>query len=167
MQFRFLHLAYNGSILGNAKRDSAAVTTYDTLGSSSDTWSAALTPDTVNSNSFGLFINSDGNGVCTFSQFSITITIYYQTGAGIASITKESHITISPNPAANYLNITLPPYSSLTVTNVVGQIITSSSVTTYSTPNTKLNVTNYPNGIYFLRAQSDSGVEVVKFVVQH
>lgn len=163
-----LHLAYNGGILGSAKRDSAAGgTSYDTIGSSSDKWSAALTPDTVNSNSFGLFINSDGNGICTYSQFSITVTIYYQTGAGIASITHKSSITISPNPAANYLNITLPSYYLLTVTNLVGEKMNSSLITNNSTPNTQLDVTGYPNGIYFLRAQSGSDVEVGKFVVQH
>lgn len=163
-----LHLASNGSVISVAKRDSApGGTNIDTLGSSSDNWSAVLTPAIIDSNGFGLFINTTGNGICTFGQFSILINVYYQTGAGIATISRESGLNISPNPAVNYLNITLPSSFSLTVTNLVGIKMNSSSINNYSTSNVKIDVTDYPNGIYFLRAQSGSEVKVYKFVVQH
>jgi hypothetical protein len=163
-----LQLAYNGSIISKPERDSAAGgTSYDTLGSSSDSWSAVLSPDSINSNSFGLFIHSTGNGICTFGQFSILVTIYYQTGTGITTINRKSGINISPNPAVNTLNITLPSGFSLTVTNLLGIIMNSSLINNYLTLNTKIDVTNYPNGIYFLHAQSGSDVRVAKFVVQH
>ncbi|NUM50612.1 MAG: T9SS type A sorting domain-containing protein [Flavobacteriales bacterium] len=72
-----IHLAYNGAIIGTAKRDSASVSEKDTLGSSSDVWNAMLTPGIVNSNSFGLFINSTGTGICTFMQSDIRVKVYY------------------------------------------------------------------------------------------
>lgn len=72
-----IHLAYNGAIIGTAKRDSASTSEKDTLGGSNDVWNAILTPGIVNSNSFGLFINSTGTGICTFMQSDIRVKVYY------------------------------------------------------------------------------------------
>jgi hypothetical protein len=72
-----LHLAYNGAIISTAKRDSASVTETDTLGGTYDVWNAILTPAIVNSNNFGVFINSTGTGICTFSQSDIRLKVYY------------------------------------------------------------------------------------------
>ena len=76
----------------------------------------------------------------------------------------KQRISIYPNPAANYLNISLPSPASLTVTNLLGQ---EEVVSSKSGVVRQIDVSNYPNGIYFLRAQSGSYTEERKFVVQH
>jgi hypothetical protein len=72
-----LHLAYNGAAQGLSFRDSASTNETDTLGSTYDTWGLALTPAIVNSNSFGVMINTTGTGICTFGQFDVRINVYY------------------------------------------------------------------------------------------
>ena len=160
-----LHLASDGSIISEAKRDSVSGGTgTDTLGSSSDTWNTSLTPSIVNAGHFGLFINSTGTGICTFGQFSIQVNVYYTTPTGIETVNSKSQVNIFPNPVSNYLNISLSSSSEITVTNLLGQ---QQVVVGKSGVKEQLDVSNYPNGIYFIRAQSGTEVNQAKFLVAH
>jgi hypothetical protein len=101
-----LHLAYNGAIISNTKRDSTSYGT-DTLGSPTDNWGATLTPALVNDNSFGLYINSTGTGICTFQQGNIQVKICYclNSSNGINSIINEVNVSVFPNPVNDNLTL--------------------------------------------------------------
>ena len=75
-------------------------------------------------------------------------------------------ITIAPNPVSNNLQINYPSELQLTrieLTNYLGQNISVHSVGN----NQKINVSNAPNGVYFLNLWFDNQQVVKKLIVQH
>jgi hypothetical protein len=82
---------------------------------------------------------------------------------GIKENAKPS-FSIVPNPSSKNITITAANhFHTIEVDSFLGQ-------TVYSQPHTgnkaTLDVSNYPNGIYFVRIISDNGVCVNKFVKQ-
>jgi len=145
-----LHLAYNGVIISAAKRDSTSSGT-DTLGSSSDNWSAVLTPAIVNSNSFGLFINSTGNGICTFGQFNIQMKVYNSSAYSTENIADKTVELIFPNPVIDYLNLEVSYNNIGSIYNIydfTGKIIGSGKITAETT---RISTTTLKSGLYFIR----------------
>ena len=68
---------------------------------------------------------------------------------------KESdEIAINPNPASEFIEVQNPNYEKLTILNILGEIIYSSSEAT------KIDVSSFPTGIYLVRV----GDRVSKFV---
>ena len=158
-----LHLAYNGAIISSVKRDSTSIGT-DTLGSAVDNWSAALTPAIVNSNSFGLFINSSGTGVCTFAQFDIQVEVYFCTSlVGINNIIKESTIKVFPNPVSESLTLKVEKENINNIFSIfdyTGKLITSEKIVSEST---QINTNSLSGGMYFIKIDGDLP-QTIKFI---
>jgi hypothetical protein len=81
-----MFLAYEGQIISDAKRDSNSIFIPDTLGSSTDLWSAILNPNIVNSNSFGVMLSSTTSGICTYSQSDLRLKVYYTLCSNVSAI---------------------------------------------------------------------------------
>ena len=146
-----LHLAYNSAIISNVKRDSASYGT-DTLGSPTDNWGALPTPAMVNDNSFGLFINSSGTGICTFQQSSIQVKVYYciDSSAGINSIINEVNVRVFPNPVSNNLTLEVDMgniKNTYKVFDYLGKIVASGVL---AGKTTEINTGNLNSGLYFI-----------------
>jgi|GEM_PF-6522100 len=147
-----LQLVYNGNIVSIPKRDSTTSGT-DTLGSLSDTWSAALTPAILNSNSFGLFINSSGSGICTFGQFDVRVIVYYSNTNYSASYTpNDASFNIYPDPSSEAFTISFPGIISegkLEIFSVFGEKIYSDKIINNSRK--EIHLKNISEGAYFVR----------------
>ncbi|WP_235296060.1 T9SS type A sorting domain-containing protein [Portibacter marinus] len=72
----------------------------------------------------------------------------------------EGDIKVFPNPTTDFVNITFDrSYDVVTVTNQVGQIVKMIPPSEYKENFIKLNVSDFPNGVYFLEAKL--GTELV------
>ncbi len=72
-------------------------------------------------------------------------------------------VQILPNPATDILTIKMNPdaYTTLTITNSIGQQMATQPLTQTST---KVNVSLLPPGLYYITFRGDNGTEVKKFV---
>jgi PKD repeat protein len=93
------------------------------------------------------------NGNCTdVHTFEVLVT-------GTEEIMNEN-ISLYPNPAQDQINISCPAQSTLVMTNVTGQIIS----TIQNTKNQEvMNVSELANGIYFVRIVNNNVVTTIKF----
>lgn len=73
-------------------------------------------------------------------------------------------IFVSPNPAQDVINITTETETpdSYTIFNNLGQVITT--VSNVSDANLSINISNYTNGIYFLKIDKGSETKTIKFI---
>lgn len=77
----------------------------------------------------------------------------------------EEKIVIYPNPANNYLNLTLPfIQGKATIVDVAGRKLMEKKITEKSL---KINTSRFKNGTYAIILEHDGHKEVRKFVVQH
>ena len=70
-------------------------------------------------------------------------------------------VSFFPNPTTNILTIETSQKSSVEILNLEGQIIKSYKSTDN---NTIIDVSSFSSGIYFIKASSDKGVVVKKFI---
>jgi hypothetical protein len=161
-----LHLAYNGAVIGSVKRDSSSTFERDTLGSSMDTWGAALTPAMVNSGKFGVMINGTGNGICTFVQSDVRLNIYYCVATGIMQAEAVPEIIVYPNPAGDKLQLTIKdqlPGGKYVITDIAGKVAAGGEI---SGLQTEIILSGLENGMYLLRVSGNKGDKTIKFVKQ-
>jgi hypothetical protein len=156
-----ISLAYNGVAIGNYIADTAlAVNTVDTFGSSTNTWGNILTPAMVNSNSFGVYIDTRSIGVCTFALQDCRLKVHYQNPTGISSVAEATTSKIYPNPARNIVSIEPSvkgtPY---TVTDGLGRVVLHGDG---NEGKTHVDVSSLTTGLYFVKF----GSEVMRFVKQ-
>jgi hypothetical protein len=72
--------------------------------------------------------------------------------------------SIVPNPATNNIAITAKSdFSKVEIVNFLGQTVLSQS---NDSKESRVDVSNLTNGIYFVRITSDNGTSVQKFVKQ-
>lgn len=160
-----LHLVHNGVVISSSKRDSASTNTIDTLGTNNDLWSAILTPSIINSNGFGLFINTTGNGICTFGQLDVRVKVYYNEGVGVNEAVNDLVIIAFPNPISEFLSIHLGTTCTKVVVSVKdnsGKEILREQVQNVSLFNMSLR--SISNGMYFLHVVADGKETVLKIV---
>jgi len=88
--------------------------------------------------------------------------------AGISKIYKENQLKVFPNPTTNYITIendnTVKKTFTLTLMNIQGQQLLSEKVEIDKTH--ILDLSKFPNGIYFLTLQNEKENYVSKVVVQ-
>lgn len=79
--------------------------------------------------------------------------------------TTASGVKIYPNPSAGFFVVELNSSSNKTVevTDITGRVIMS---TVTKDEKVNVNITTLSNGIYYVRVQSDNGVDVIKVVKQ-
>jgi hypothetical protein len=77
----------------------------------------------------------------------------------------SSHITVYPNPAVNYVNISFPTPGNYTLTlvNEIGQILATNE--SANAGNLVWNMSNRPSGIYFIQIRSQEGTTETKEII--
>jgi len=74
----------------------------------------------------------------------------------------EPNTVVFPNPANTKISIMLD-HASVKIYDVFGKIV----VDTYTLKNTSLDISNLPNGLYFIEIQTDSFKSSQKLIIQH
>lgn len=97
--------------------------------------------------------------ISTPDEFFWDACEYY---VGIDDI-KTERIKIYPNPASDHITVTTPNSGeqSITIYNSRGQLVLQ---TTISSQRTAINVSSYPEGIYYVRLQDSEGEGSTKFI---
>ena len=146
-------------------RRAVSNTKSDTLGSSNDMWGATLTPAIVNSNGFGVMINGTGNGICTFGVFDVRVNVYYCIGTtGITEPNLLPSITLFPNPANEYVQLTIENYSSgsvYSISDITGKLVQTGEL---KNRDTKISTLNLEKGIYLFQVKTNTGIKTIKFI---
>ena len=92
-----------------------------------------------------------------------TATTHVVLPTGIASYQSAENIQLFPNPAQSELNIQLTTaVEKIQVIDVLGKILFEKK--TNNQQNLKINISQFQNGVYFVKAYSTQGVVVKKFV---
>ncbi len=89
------------------------------------------------------------------------VVIYYGNPAGVKNITGTSNTNIFPNPCTNVLHINTQSNASVSLHDVTGKEIYSSST---NGNQVILNTEHLPNGIYFLKTSSEQDQSVQKIM---
>jgi uncharacterized repeat protein (TIGR01451 family) len=81
----------------------------------------------------------------------------------VTKISNNKSVYIYPNPATDDVTITADPnvYSSFSLTNTMGQVVTQQMITN---KHTQVNVAQLPAGIYYITLKGDQANKVEKFV---
>jgi hypothetical protein len=96
---------------------------------------------------------ANGNGSTSGDQIYVTTMEVQEVTTGIGQDILESIVRVYPNPASSYLNIETPEDASVQVINFLGQVMANLQVAGNSL---RLNVSDYDNGIYFVKITADS-----------
>jgi len=73
----------------------------------------------------------------------------------------ESNMAVYPNPASNNITIEAPQQAEIEITNIQGQLIKTLAA---NSNKTNIDVSAFPNGIYFVKVKMGKRVVVEKFV---
>jgi len=103
-------------------------------------------------------INTDSAGF-TFDIFIAKLN----SSVGINELSNQFNITISPNPTSDEITIIIPEKSTIEIFNINGQIIKSIYSKSISTI---VDLRNLSSGIYIIKAKTDKGVAIKKFIKQ-
>lgn len=104
---------------------------------------------------------ANGNGQNTGDKIYLTSRSYTQFFVGIADNLLKDQVKLYPNPANSYVNVDLPANSELRVINMTGQEVAYQRSTSTSE---KLEVSNLPDGIYFVQVIRDADMATIKLV---
>ena len=81
----------------------------------------------------------------------------------------ENELTISPNPGSGLFNITLKNYVSenihVRIVNVIGQEIKNFDLVQSANNDFKIDLSNQPNGVYFVQVKINEHVISKKVIV--
>lgn len=82
---------------------------------------------------------------------------------GISVLNKDRKVDMFPNPVTNQLTIKVSDgsYSSLTITNSMGQVMMQQQI---NTPVTRVNTSSLPAGLYYISFAGAQGTETKKFM---
>lgn len=79
---------------------------------------------------------------------------------------QKSGLSIYPNPATDKITLeisVIPSKSNLSIINLCGHELITCQTTM---PKTQIDISNLPNGVYFLRLTNERTVEVGKIIKQ-
>jgi hypothetical protein len=85
---------------------------------------------------------------------------------GIETDQMNNEIRTFPNPVSDHLMVDLPDHiqnCDLHIINLFGQVVMTSSVRHHS----KINVSNFTDGLYYIRILSDNRIYLDKIVIRH
>lgn len=102
----------------------------------------------------------------TQSIDSITFIITYTDDLGINDLKKDIVVSLNPNPASNYVNVSAAGLSNaqIVVLDVLGNVVYKNEFSN----ELKLNTTSLNDGVYFINIQSDGAKRITKkLVVRH
>jgi hypothetical protein len=121
-----------------------------------------ITPDEFSPGTvtYRYYVSEDGVNYVDSLDVEISFTL------NVASITPEVSISVSPNPASDYVVIKAngSEGGTIRIVDVLGNVVLTESLS----ENKKINVANFRNGIYFVIVQPENGKAVnKKIVVKH
>jgi hypothetical protein len=177
-RFTSLDMTFDSNTLNNAGNFDILIVEYDAIGT-------ALWANSAGGNGadYGFSVATDASGnlymsgrfnssAIIFGSSTLTnagttdifIAKYTGTGTGVNKMIGNNNIKISPNPISSTITITIPKsiYANITITNLTGK-----QVATYNLQNTTIetiDVSNLPEGVYFVSLKSDEGVITKKIV---
>jgi hypothetical protein len=97
---------------------------------------------------------------CQEAVVDVTVTII----VGVDDLAKEGLISVYPNPAANYVNLSISDdVKEIRVLNYVGQVM--DEMNTVDTKLIQLNTSTYANGTYLIEFKTGAGDIITKSVV--
>jgi hypothetical protein len=110
-----------------------------------------------------LYKNSENNEIlCEASSDTITVTF---PAVGINEQT-NGQIMVYPNPATEVVNIRSNyTITGIDVMNFVGQTVYT--INNVDAKTTKLNVSTFMTGVYFVKVSTTEGIRTVKITVTH
>ncbi|MFH1005001.1 MAG: YCF48-related protein [Bacteroidota bacterium] len=94
----------------------------------------------------------------TTDNVVVTVTVPC---VGITDITTINNFIIYPNPATDNITIESPQQAVMEISNIQGQLI-KTLVT--SNNKTSVDVSAFSNGMYFIKAKTEKGIAIKKFV---
>lgn len=101
-------------------------------------------------------------GPCKTDTITKIIELY---PAGVNDVTNQHHVSVSPNPASNVLNIQLSKGSieACCLVDYTGKVIRTVQPSSRSTT-LQLNVLELPSGVYTLLVQTEEGTEAIRWI---
>ena len=121
-----------------------------------------------------LFNPNGPNVWSNLEEFGFQLCLYIRANFGGATaaqnIEQLAHFELFPNPTKNHVNLLLeleePKTTTITILDVMGRALYQSIHE--PTPNLQLtlDLTDYPSGVYFVRAQIDGQIAVRRLVVE-
>ena len=103
--------------------------------------------------------NSAGEDRCWIDDILFPVNTFV---LGVESIVEEKSIVLYPNPTENFFNIEADNIQSVEMFDVMGSKIMSHNVTSSNV----IDVTNIPDGLYFVRILDDDGNVIVKKLIK-
>ena len=111
----------------------------------------------------------------TFFGFDIVpaVKMYVKgTSASEDLLGADNVVDLFPNPANRTMNVRLDladqfEQMELQVIDVTGKIIETQVLNNFQNQNIEMNVSQYANGAYILKLQTEKGIKTKRFVVQH
>ena len=99
---------------------------------------------------------TDINGCSNTDEINVEVTVC----TGITQNKTTYSLDVYPNPASQYLNITANniQIKNIKILNVTGKVIFKAQ------SNTRIDISNLSNGIYFLKIELNQEIKLVKFV---
>jgi hypothetical protein len=114
----------------------------------------------------GFFANS----TLTFGLFTLTNTgndnndvflVRLSSSNGIESSMTQNSISVFPNPATDNITVIIPQKVTIEILNINGQIIKTMIL---DSGKTAVDIGDLSNGIYIIKAKTDKGVLIKKFI---
>lgn len=120
-----------------------------------------------NGEAYAITIQTDGKiviaGTASSSNCDFAV-VRYNGGNGSVGINEQSkndHINIFPNPATDNLTIETTDKATIEILNIAGQLIKTIRTTEKQT---SIDVSDLSGGVYIIKAKTEKGVAVKKFV---
>ena len=120
------------------------------------------------------FFNPNGPNVWSnLEEFGFQLCLYIRANFGGTTAAQEieqlTHFELFPNPTKDYVNLLLELEESKTTTiailDVMGRVLYQSVHEPTPTLQIALDLSDYPSGVYFIRAQIDGQIAVRRLVV--
>jgi hypothetical protein len=113
--------------------------------------------------------STDCIAVCPDTTATYTVTGYRAgcsaeastTLLSIAQPTADTHVTLHPNPAHTQVTISAEHIRTITLVNIMGQVLSHQPVNANTST---LNIQNLPNGIYFIQIETPNSTVTKKLV---
>ncbi|MEW6470405.1 MAG: T9SS type A sorting domain-containing protein [Bacteroidota bacterium] len=145
---------------------------FTTYGDNVDMWSYNWTPADINDPSFGVFIkvyNSTGANI-KMSIDHVTITVYYSltTGGEFSQTASPNTLQANYSPGEDLIRVsgtTREASAELMVTNIVGQLVFSSSLASAGEISQAVSTAGLPEGIYFVSLAASDKLITRKVIV--
>lgn len=133
-----------------------------TTGANTYTWSTGINSNMITvsptTNTTYTVFGSDGNGCNNTSVFTQSVS----TCTGISSVSFNSQdVTIYPNPTNGFITIKDLKTATITVIDILGKQMKNIE---FVNVDIKANITDLPNGIYYIEIKTDNGNSIKKII---